>query len=270
MTIRELENKLSEGEGVTTEFKEARNALPANLFETICAFLNRNGGDIFLGVRDDGKPVGVSPDKVDKIVKELVALSNNPKKLDPPYMVFPKVLELEGKKIIYTRVPQSSQVHKTKNIIYDRNMEGDFKVTTSNGIARIYQRKSVEFTENKVYPYLKFTDFNPNVFPKIRNLVQSQNLDHPWLKISNEEILKSANLYKIDYETGKAGYTLAAALLVGKDEVIQQILPFYKTDALLRRTNVDRYDDRREIRTNLIDAFDELILFVLFQKDFHL
>jgi len=27
---------------------------PSNLFETICAFLNRMGGDIFLGVADDG------------------------------------------------------------------------------------------------------------------------------------------------------------------------------------------------------------------------
>lgn len=43
----ELINIINEGEGITTEFKEASNRLPRNLFETVCAFLNRNGGNIF-------------------------------------------------------------------------------------------------------------------------------------------------------------------------------------------------------------------------------
>ena len=77
-----------------------------------------------------------------------------------------------------------------------------------------------------------------------------------------QKCLLALFLYKKDYETGKQGYTLAAALLFGKDEVIQQILPFYKTDALLRREDLDHYDDRREIRTNLIDAYDELMRFI--------
>ena len=92
--------------------------------------------------------------------------------------------------------------------------------------------------------------------------MQSNRPDHPWLSLSNKEMLKIAGFFKKDYETGKQGYTLAAALLFGKDEVIQQILPFYKTDALLRREDLVHYDDRREIRTNLIDAYDELILFI--------
>ena len=33
---------ISEGEGLTTEFKTAKEYLPDNLFETVCAFLNRN------------------------------------------------------------------------------------------------------------------------------------------------------------------------------------------------------------------------------------
>lgn len=35
------------GEGITTEFKDATNKLAKNLFETVCSFLNRNGGNIF-------------------------------------------------------------------------------------------------------------------------------------------------------------------------------------------------------------------------------
>lgn len=44
--------------------------------------------------------------------------------------------------------------------------------------------------------------------------------------------------------------------------VIQQILPHYKIDALVRKENVDRYDDREYIQTNLIDAYEKLMDFV--------
>lgn len=262
MTVEDIIKIISKGEGIHTEFKEARNGLPANVFETITAFLNRNGGDLFLGVSDAGVPVGLNPDRIQKMMNELVTLSNNPNKLDPPSLLFPQEVEIRGKKIIYVRVPQSSQVHKTANVIYDRTMDGDFKVKTHEAISRIYARKSTHFTENKVYPYLHFSDFNQNLFPKVKNLIQSHRLDHPWLGLSNEDLLKSAGLYKRDFETGKEGYTLAAALLFGADEVIQQILPYYKTDALVKRSNLDRYDDRRDIRTNLINAYDELMLFI--------
>jgi ATP-dependent DNA helicase RecG len=59
-------------------------------------------------------------------------------------------------------------------------------------------------------------------------------------------------------QSGQKGYTLAAALLLGQDERIQSILPHYKTDALLLRQNLDHYDDRLYVQTNLIDAYDQL------------
>ena len=39
------------------------------------------------------------------------------------------------------------------------------------------------------------------------------------------------------------------------------ICPAYETDALVRRDNVDRYDDREIIRTNLIESYDQLMEF---------
>ena len=65
-----------------------------------------------------------------------------------------------------------------------------------------------------------------------------------------------------DYSTGKPGYTLAAAMMFGYDTTIQSIVPGYKFDALLRRRDTERYDDRLIVRGNLIDAFDLLMGFV--------
>ena len=262
MTEKELKNILKKGEGYSVEFKESQTSLPSNIFETICTFLNRVGGDLLLGVKDNGEIIGMKTDRVDQIKNELVSQSNNSNKLDPPYLVFPEDFEISGKRIIYIRVPMSSQVHRTGNIVYDRGEDGDFRVRTHEAISRIYTRKNAYFTENKIYPYLHFTDFNSSLFPKVKNLISSHRPDHPWLSLSYEELVKMAGLYKIDFETGKQGYTLAAALLFGKDDVIQQILPFYKTDALLRRVDLNHYDDRREICTNLIDAYDEIMRFI--------
>jgi ATP-dependent DNA helicase RecG len=49
---------------------------------------------------------------------------------------------------------------------------------------------------------------------------------------------------------------------MGKDEAIQSILPHHKTDAILRMVNVDRYDDRDDTRTNLVESYDRLMAFV--------
>ncbi len=62
--------------------------------------------------------------------------------------------------------------------------------------------------------------------------------------------------------SAQIGYTLAAALMFGTDETIQQAAPGMCFDGLLRRDNVDRYDDRLLLYTNLIDTFDLLMGFV--------
>ncbi|MDR1978647.1 MAG: ATP-binding protein, partial [Synergistaceae bacterium] len=47
-----LKELIQKGEGVDLEFKTCRNQLNRDVYETVCAFLNRYGGTILLGVRD--------------------------------------------------------------------------------------------------------------------------------------------------------------------------------------------------------------------------
>ena len=76
------------------------------------------------------------------------------------------------------------------------------------------------------------------------------------------EIFRSAGLYEDDKRAGKKGFNLAGILLFGKDEVVRSCAPGCVTDALLRRDNIDRYDDRRYVETNLIEAYDQLVDFI--------
>ncbi len=262
MNLERIRRLLKEKENIHLEFKEAVSALPGNLFETICAMLNRDGGDILLGVDDNGNVLGIDNTAVSKMVTDLVNLSNNPQKLEPPFILFPQVYDIAGKNVIHIQVPASSQVHKTAKLIYDRSNDGDFKVEQPHRIAEMANRKRNHYTEGIIYPALRMEDFKQDIFPKIRNLIRSNNPAHPWLALDDRELMEIAGLWKKDYQNGQEGFTLAAALLLGKDEVIQQIIPHYKIDALVRINNTDRYDDRLNIRTNLVDAYDLLMDFV--------
>ena len=263
MNIERVKRLLKEKENIRLEFKEAAAALPGNLFESICAMLNRDGGDILLGVKDDELITGVNAANINTMVTNLVNLSNNSQKLDPPFILYPHTYEFNHKWIIHIQVPASSQVHKTAAIIFDRSNDGDFKVTTAHQIAELFNRKRNHYTEGIIYPAVKFKDFNLLLFAKVKNLIKSNNANHPWLILDDEQLLQKAGLWKKDYHTGNEGYTLAAVLLFGKDEVIQQVVPHYKTDALVRIHDKLRYDDREYIQTNLIDAYELLMAFVI-------
>lgn len=74
-------------------------------------------------------------------------------------------------------------------------------------------------------------------------------------------IYPCAGLILTDDISQHEGITLAAILLFGKDSTIMSVLPQHKTDALFRVQNIDRYDDRDVVITNLIESYDRLFSF---------
>ena len=260
--IEQVRKILAEGENITSEFKTSKTELSKNVFESICAFLNRNGGNLLLGVTNDGTIEGIDKEKIHRVFDTLVTNLNNPQKLSPTFYLTPAIVEIDGKLIIHLQIPESSQVHSTAGRIFDRNGDGDFNISGNHALVeQLYQRKSNSFSETTIYKYLAFTDFRPELIARVRKTALIQRPGHPWENMTDEELLKSAKLYRKDFKSGEEGYTLAAALLFGKDEVIHNILPAYKTDAIVRKVNTDRYDDRLEVRTNLIESYDLLMEF---------
>ena len=258
-----IKNLIRKGEDISIEFKECRNKLGKDVFESICAFLNRNGGDLILGVNDKGKITGIDPEAVDQVKNELVTALNNPQKLNPPFYLTPENWVIEGRQIIRLFVPESSQVHRCNGKIYDRNEDGDLDITSNtNQVTELYIRKQTSYSENRIYPYVALKDLRPDLIDKARKLAVNQRPGHPWAGMSDMELLKSAQIFQRDYQSGKEGFTLAAILLLGDDHVILSVLPHHRTDALLRRENIDRYDDRDDIRTNIIESYDRLMAFV--------
>ena len=52
MTIDEIKKLIQVGEKIDVEFKESKNTLTKNVFDTVYSFNNRNGGHILLDVND--------------------------------------------------------------------------------------------------------------------------------------------------------------------------------------------------------------------------
>nr|WP_231099343.1 RNA-binding domain-containing protein [Streptobacillus moniliformis] len=98
MNIDEIKMLIQNGEKIDVEFKESKNALNKDIFDTVCAFNNRNGGHILLEINDKKEIVGVNKDKVDKLIKKFTTAINNPQKMYPPLYLIPEVFDLEEKK----------------------------------------------------------------------------------------------------------------------------------------------------------------------------
>ncbi len=263
MTEQEIKQLLEKGEGTRIEFKRAQDGVPDSFYDTVSAFLNKEGGIILLGVTDEGEVLGLNEANLMQLKQNIVTALNNPEVINPPYALPVRDAEYEGKIILYVRIPVSSLVHKHAGLIFDRENDSDIRITDDRQISDLYFRKRQNFSETQIYPALQMEHLNPEIFDKVRRLIAAINTTHPWLTASNERILRDVNFLRRDFNTGEEGLTLAAALVFGKDETIGSILPAYKLDVMIRRENLDRWDDRLPpLRTNLVETYIRVLDFV--------
>ena len=262
METRELDTVLRQGEGISIEFKRCGSLPERDTFESICSFANRQGGNIFLGVLNNGTVVGVDKKRCLEIQRNIVNTINNPTLFNVAPALELEEITYRDATVIRIWVPVSSIVHRFKGIVYDRSSDADIKIETDTQLAALYIRKQEYYSERKVYRYLKKEDLRLDLLPRVRSMARAKRTNHPWATLDDDTLLRSANLYLKDYTTGEEGFTLAGALLLGRDEVISSINPTYRTDAYVQLDDKDRYDDRLVVRTNLIEAYDALLGFV--------
>ncbi|MGF7186603.1 ATP-dependent DNA helicase RecG [Desulfitispora alkaliphila] len=263
MKIEWLKEIIDGGESINVEFKQCKTQLNKDVFESVCAFLNRNGGHLFLGVEDKGDIIGINPEAIEKVKKDFVTAMNNPQKISPTFYLSIEEVKIDGKVILYIFVPESSQVHRCNGKIFDRNEDGDINITdNTNLVSGMYMRKQGTYTENRIFPFAELSELDSELLAKVRKMAANQKPNHPWKSMDDLELLKSAGLYLKDLQSGKEGITLGGILLFGNEQLIHAALPHYRTDAILRKEDTDRYDDRDDIRCNLIDSYGRLMQFI--------
>lgn len=174
MTIADLNILLHKGEGIQTEYKEAIDAVPSTFYESVASFSNTDGGNILLGVADDGIVTGINPASQAKIKKDIITALNSPDCFNPPVSIEPFSIEHPSGLVIVVQIAVSSQVHKYHERIFRRAFESDLDITNDQvQVSEMYLRKRNFFTEGQIIPHLSMTDFDPNLFEKARNIIRN-------------------------------------------------------------------------------------------------
>lgn len=89
------------GESETVEFKKSTAHL-SRAGETLCAFLNRRGGRVFIGVTPEGKVVGQQV--TDSTLRDIASMTD---RFEPPAPIEIRIIDLEvkGKNVIVLDAP---------------------------------------------------------------------------------------------------------------------------------------------------------------------
>ena len=253
-------------EGMQIEYKNYSNKIDADIYRTVCSFSNRLGGVIIIEVTDEKphKIVGIDEKYLENMQREFSNACANPEKVFPKQVLELEKIKVDDKWVLAIEIYPTPYVLKhNKYEIYDRSADGDYLINENQDLIQQMEiRKSRTETEVEIYPYCKLEDFRQDVIERARQLAVSNNKNHPWKDMTNEQILKSKSLFRISPMTGKRGYILACILLFGTDELIMSVCTGNRTDYLKRVKDIDRYDDRDDIRTNLIDTYFRMTDFI--------
>lgn len=117
MTLDKLQSMLTTGENVAVEFKRCGNGIEQDVYQTVCSFLNRFGGDIFMGVLNDGTVIGVPSNAASDMVKNFIKVISNPILFSPTVYLVPEIIDYEQHTIIHVHIPPSAEVHSFKKEI---------------------------------------------------------------------------------------------------------------------------------------------------------
>lgn len=92
---------LNRGENEQVEFKPDVSNRQDDFLETVVSFCNTRGGTVFVGVNDNGKPIGVVEQKLEETVQNMVR-----SRCDPPPQVSVERKDFQGKIICLVRVAE--------------------------------------------------------------------------------------------------------------------------------------------------------------------
>ena len=161
-THRNAEALIKQGESRTLEFKSTLrwnlkedrkdNRMTHAALKTIAAFLNTEGGDLLIGVADDGSVVGIERDQLDnddKFMLHLVQLVRNALGDRAGTCVDPKTRELEGGTVCVASCQRSPEPVFLRWKGMESSDEGDFFVRSGPGTVKLPPESAEKYVETR-------------------------------------------------------------------------------------------------------------------------
>lgn len=251
MTVSELHEIISRGEDSKTQFKRQFNSIDALTVE-IAAMLNSDGGQIFVGVSDSGKIIGV--EDVHKLNQWISNACSQ--KMEPPASVITENLKINDKLVVVISVPLGTDkpyaVNKTEFWI---KVGADKRRATREELRRLMQASGAFYADEMPLAHTNLDDFDRFRFKYFYEQQYGQEIEHS--DVSTERILSNLKLLKSPH------LTLAGLLLFGKEP--QRIRPQFMVKAVAFIGNSlggTEYLDSEDINSTLSEQFKNTLGFL--------
>ncbi|GAA3975799.1 ATP-binding protein [Allohahella marinimesophila] len=258
MTERDVHEIIRGGESLTVEFKSDVKSLPdRDLVAAVMALANTEGGDLFLGVEDDGRLTGLHANH--RNLTALPALIAN--KTNPSLAVYVEGLELEGQPIARIKVPKSRQLVSTSDGLLQRRR---LKIDNTPEAVPFYphefiqRQSSLGVADPSALPLdnLDVEDMDPIQRIRIRNAIKKYGGDQSLIPLADDELDGALGLTVS--VNGRLHPTVAGLLLLGKEAQLRQYLPSHEVAfQVLRGTDVLVNEFYRK---PLLETFEEIEL----------
>ena len=258
MQAAKLAAQLARGETLHTEFKRLPLS-PDSLAAAIAAFANTDGGQVFLGVEDDGRISGVDDlDRTTRMVDN-VAFNN----CSPPVTVLQETVKADEGVVVVVNVPVGDGRPYRTNC-------GTYYVRTSTGrrhasreeLPRLFQAGTGMFYDETPVRGCTPADVDEEATKEMIEAIAERGLDIAGMQ--HERLLR--NWHLIDDEHGEDHLTVAGVLLLA--HAPQQFYPHIYISALrIAGTEVSSPPiDQKRIEGRLFDMLGDALRFL----DFHL
>ena len=235
---------LPKRETLTVEFKSDRKKLSdAEIFEAVVAFANTEGGDLYLGIEDNGEVTGVH--KLHESVTTVSAfIANNTM---PPVSVRAEIIE-DKYPVLKISVPKSySGIVAT---VSGKTIHRRLKANGEPENVALYpsmfatRLSDLRLLDYSAMPLLQSSikDFDPLEVERLKRLITAYNGEKNLLDLSDEDLYKALGLVR---EQNNTLYpTITGILLVGKIEAIKRHVPTHAAVfQVLEGTEVKNNDD---------------------------
>lgn len=212
-------------ETLSIEFKSDIKKYGDNdLFEDVVAFANTEGGDLYLGVEDDGTITGVHPEHANPVTLGAYIANNTV----PPISTRCEIVE-EEKPVLRITVPKSyGGIAATRSgKILRRRMKIDNKpenipmyppeIATRLSDLRLLDYSTMIVLEGSL------ADIDPLELERLRRIVLAYNGDKALLELDDGELLKALGFTR--EQNGIVYPTIAGILMVGKVSSIEKFVP---------------------------------------------
>jgi type I restriction enzyme R subunit len=162
-THRQAEELIQRGESKTLEFKSTLRwnlkedrqddrAVTYAVLKTIAAFLNTEGGDLLIGVADDGSVVGIERDQLesdDKFMRHLAQVVRNGLGDRAGTCIDPNTQIVQGKTVCVVSCQRSPEPVWLKWKQMEATPDGDFFVRSGPGTVKLSQESADRYIQTR-------------------------------------------------------------------------------------------------------------------------